>query len=305
MPARRSIAICLVLTVVYLLGLQNHAAQASRPRSHIKTVFLILMENHNWSDIKGSSSAPYINHVLLPRASYASRYYNPPGVHPSLPNYLWLEAGADFGISDDGGPDVHHQRTSRHLTALLELAHISWKAYEEGISGKTCPVDSSGAYAVKHNPMVYFDDVRNSPSCMAHERPFNQFSGDLRHGTVARYNFITPNLCHDMHDSCAPIFDAVKVGDTWLSHAVPMILRSSTYRQGGALFITWDEGEGGDGPIGMIVLSPYARGHGYVSGMHYTHSSTLRSMEEILGVGPLLGDASRAGDLRALFRVFP
>src|SRR6266567_2732431 len=61
--------------------------------SSVKTVFIILMENHNWSQIKGSSSAPYINNTLLPASSYATQYFNPPGIHPSLPNYLWLEAG--------------------------------------------------------------------------------------------------------------------------------------------------------------------------------------------------------------------
>src|ERR1051326_8780763 len=62
---------------------------------HIKTVFVIVMENHNWTgagsnSIKGNPEAPYINYTLLPMASYANNYDNPPGNHPSLPNYLWL-----------------------------------------------------------------------------------------------------------------------------------------------------------------------------------------------------------------------
>ena len=56
------------------------------------------MENYNWSDIKGNPDAPYINHSLLPLASYAEHYFNPPSVHPSESNYLWLEAGTNFGI---------------------------------------------------------------------------------------------------------------------------------------------------------------------------------------------------------------
>src|SRR5215471_5937156 len=32
----------------------------------ITTVFLIMMENHNWSDIYLNPSAPYINQTLLP-----------------------------------------------------------------------------------------------------------------------------------------------------------------------------------------------------------------------------------------------
>jgi len=122
---------------------------------------------------------------------------------------------------------------------------------------------------------------------------------------VARYNFITPNLCDDMHDSCSPTNDAIKQGDSWLQSKLPAILSSTAYKNGGAVFITWDEGEGSDGPIGMIVLSPYARGNGYSNALHYTHSSTLRTLEEIYGVSPLLGAAANATDLRDLFTTFP
>jgi hypothetical protein len=287
----------------------SSSGQASLPWTiPIKTVFIIVMENQNWSDIQGNPSAPYINHTLLPMASYATRYYTPPNNHPSEPNYLWLEAGTNFGIYNDDPPDENHQATTLHLVTLLKNAGISWKAYEEGISGTDCPLANNGLYAAKHNPMVFFDDVTDtnnphSPYCIAHERPFSELAADLQRNTVARYNFITPDLCDDMHNSCPPLNDPVAQGDTWLSHTVPMILNSSAYRQGGALFITWDEGSfGSDGPIGMIVLSPYAKGGGYASRLYYTHSSTLRTLEEIFGVKPLLGDAKNATDLRDLFK---
>ncbi len=273
----------------------------------IGTVFVIVLENHNWADIKGSASAPYINGTLLPLASHAERYDNPPGVHPSLPNYLWLEAGQDFGIRDDNDPARNHQGTRAHLTAQLDAAGIAWKAYQQGIDGATCPLRGSGQYAPKHNPMVYFDDVTgtndaHAASCLAHERPYGELAGDLAAGTVPRYAFITPDLCHDMHDSCGPTDDPIKQGDTWLAGAVPAILASAAYRDNGALFITWDEGEGGgDGPIGLLALSPRAKGGGYQNTIPYTHSSLLATLQRIFGVGPLLGDAARATDLRDLF----
>jgi len=272
------------------------------------------MENHNWSDIKNSPSAPYINHTLLPMASYAEQYYNPPGNHPSEPNYLWLEAGTNFGINNDDNPDANHQSTTHHLVTLLTQAHISWKSYQESISGSVCPLTETGLYAPKHNPMVFFDDVTNtndphSSSCIAHVRPYTELATDLQQSTQARYNFITPNLCDDMHDTCAPVNDSVKQGDTWLAQNLPAILNSQAYKNGGIVFITWDEGESvggaGDGPIGMIVLSPDAKGGGYSNTIHYTHSSTLRTLEEIFGVTPLLGDAKTAIDLRDLFKTFP
>ncbi|HVC82618.1 MAG TPA: alkaline phosphatase family protein [Chloroflexota bacterium] len=304
----RGVLLLIVIVVVVAAG----AAVALRQRggSATKTVFVIVMENQNGSDIVGNPAAPYINSVLLPQASYAARYFNPPGIHPSLPNYLWMEAGTNFGVTQDVEPSDAHQSTSAHLVTLLAKAGISWKAYEESISGTACPLYDRYPYAARHNPFVYFDDVTNqgdmrSPYCIAHERPYTELAGDLQRNTVARYNFITPNVCDDMHDSCAPLSNSIKQGDTWLARAVPPILNSDAYKSGGMLFIVWDEAESGDGPIPLMMLSPYAKGHGYRSTVRYTHSSLLRTLEDIFGVSPYLGGAANATPLRDLFTVYP
>jgi len=273
-------------------------------------VFLILMENHDWSSIKNSPSAPYINNTLLAIASHATQYYNPPGLHPSLPNYLWLEAGTNFGILDDAEPSTNHQSSTAHLVTLLDAAGVSWRAYQEGTGGIVCPLTDQGDYVVHHDPFVYFDDVtqRNNPRaprCLQHVRPYSELEADLINDTVARYNFVTPNVCDDMHDACDPVNDPVKQGDAWLSRELPKLLGSPSFANNGAIFITWDEAETGDGPIGMIVLSPKAKGGGYQNTIHYTHSTTLRTVEEIFGVTPLLGDAANATDLSDLFVSFP
>src|SRR6266481_364169 len=279
------------------------------PTSAIRTVFLIVMENTDWSSIKGSSSAPYIN-SLLSVAAHAEQYYNPPNNHPSLPNYLWLEAGTNFGISSDPNPP---QRTSSpHLANMLDTAGISWKTYQEdegsgAYDGSDCPNYGEGNwYDVNHNPFVYFTDVTNNTTyCKAHVRPYSEFPTDLASNNVPRYNFIVPDLCHDMHEniSCSQS-NRIRFGDTWLSTEVPKILASPAYLNNGALFITWDEGASGDGPIGMIVLSPKGK-RGYSNSISYTHSSTLRTMQEIFGVTPMIRDAANATDLSDLFVSFP
>jgi phosphatidylinositol-3-phosphatase len=288
---------------------------------HIKTVFIIVMENHNWTgdgrrSIKGNPAAPYINYTLLPEASHAEDYSNPPGNHPSLPNYLWLESGTNFGIKNDNTPAHNHQGTREHLVTLLEHAGISWKSYDEDSSGKVCPLTDEGPrdangnplYGVRHDPFVYFDDVtgnRNAKSsyCIAHIRPFTEFEHDLASNHVARYNFITPNVCDDMHDACGG--DPIAHGDAWLRRNVPHILNSTAFRSGGALFITWDEAASKNGPIPMLVLSPFAKGNHYSDHLYYTHGSMLRTVEEIFGVSPLMRDAAHERDLRYMFRVFP
>jgi hypothetical protein len=52
------------------------------------------------------------------------------------------------------------------------------------------------------------------------------------------------------------------------------------------------------------VLSPFAKGSGYSNALHYTHSSTLRTLEELFGLTPLLGDAANVNtsDLSDLFQ---
>lgn len=280
------------------------AGAASLPASVIdgnSAVFIILMENHNWSSIKGNASAPYINNTLLPMASYTDQYYNPPGIHPSLPNYLWLEAGTGFGIANDSPPSVNHQSTTNHFVTRLRNASISWKTYQENITGGICPTTDTYPYYVKHNPFAYFDDVV-SIGCTSVMRPLTELATDLANQTIAHYNFITPNICSDMHDSCAPTNNPVKQGDDWLAQNVPAILQSAAYRNNGLLLITWDEGQSGsDGPIGMIVLSPLAKGGGYHNTLRYTHSSTLRTFQKIFGLAPFLGGAATALDLSDLF----
>ena len=201
----------------------------------IQTVFVILMENENWSSIYGSADAPYINKVLLPMASHCEQYFNPPGLHPSEPNYLWLEAGTNFGIRDDNDPSTNHQSTTSHLVTLLQNAGISWKTYQEDISGTYIPLTGTNAYAPRHNPFVYFDDVTgtNNPNWaygIAHIRPYSELAADLTNGTVARYNFITPNLCNDMHDSCPPLYNPLLQGDTWLAAQADQIVGTGSIK---------------------------------------------------------------------------
>ena len=291
----------LILAAFTLIVAINGSAQSSQNGTlpPIKTVFIILEENYNWSEIT-PALAPYIRNTLVPLAAHAEQYYNPPGLHPSEPNYLWLEAGSNLGITNDADPSLNHQNTVDHLVAYLNKAGISWKAYAEDIDGTTCPLTGVNNYAPRHNPFVFFDDVTNgnnsnSAYCISHIRPYAELATDLENNTVAQYNFIEPNLDNDMHDGTIPM------ADTWLSREVPKILASKAYQEGGALFIMWDEGDDGtDGPIGMIVLSPFAKPN-YSNNVRYTHSSTLKTLQEIFGVTPLLRDAANATDLSDLF----
>jgi phosphatidylinositol-3-phosphatase len=301
----------------------------------VKTVWVIMMENHNWAgddagasfgdpDLKDNPLAPYINSTLLQTSAHPEQYFNPPGNHPSQPNYLWLEAGTNFGVLNDTQPGQPQLFTENHLTKLLENAGITWRAYAEPDFGSpvfdTCPLDFS-ILDVNHLAPVYFNNVNDglnplSAECLEHVRPYYQLATDLADHTTAQLNLITPNLCHDGHEGISPCdstesADNTLRGDTWLKQNVPMILQSDAYKEGGALFIVWDEAEDSgkfaDGPIGLFLLSPFAKGGGvapYSNSIHYDHSSTLKTIEEIFGVRPFLGGAanSTTSDLNDLFQ---
>jgi phosphatidylinositol-3-phosphatase len=298
------------------------APDGAKPSTGIKTVFVIMMENHSWSTIKAAgTSSTYIVGTMLPMGAHAEAYSTPPGNHPSEPNYIWLEAGDNLGITNDAAPSANHQATKDHLTAQLEAKNIAWKAYAEDAPAGKCPLTSSGLYDPKHTPQLYFDDVTDanqatSAHCQEHVRPYSDFAGDLAANKVGRYNFITPNLCNDMHGNgfsgaCSVIASdkgRIKLGDTWLAAEIPKIMASAAYKDNGVIFVLWDEGDeslgnASDGPIGMIAISPLAK-PGFSTSKPYTHSSMLRTLEAIFGV-PYLRGAQGAQPLSELFTSFP
>src|SRR5579862_8520271 len=194
----------------------------------VKTVFVIAMENHNWTQptnqfsgpiqqIFQNPNAPFINSLvdgsayatvngsvvhLSEQVAYATNYHNVlatasgnnPHIHPSEPNYLWAEAGTNFGVLNDNDPFAANgptnQNTNQHLVTFLTNAGHTWKSYQEDtdlttVNGQltnvvlprdqwTVPLKSiSGKfaagvnqfngstqfnYAAKHNPQVFFTD---------------------------------------------------------------------------------------------------------------------------------------------------
>jgi hypothetical protein len=135
-------------------------------------------------------------------------------------------------------------------------------------------------------------------------RPYAELARDLAAGTVAPYSFVTPDLCDSGHDACAPLGDRVRQSDAWLERELPAIMASRAYQDGGAILVTWDEGASGDEPIGLIAVSPLAK-PGYAGNVSYSHASTLRTVQEVFGVTPLLRRAATAESLTDLFTRYP
>jgi len=265
--------------------------------SAIQHVFVIALENHGASDIYGNvTSAPYINQTLIPAYGHATNFIDKLPQLNSEPHYVWMEAGSNaFSdhtfTTDNDASSSNSTASTAHLSTQIIAAGSSWLSYQEGINTTTggCPIASSGNYAAKHDPFVFFRDVSGAtPSktnafCVAHHKPLTALATDLANHTVAAYNFITPNLCHDMHsNSCTGSSDPIKQGDTWLAANVPAIISYVNANQG-VLFIVWDEPVGSTGTIPLIVVGPHVKAN-HASTVTYSHSSLIKSVEQILGL---------------------
>ena len=239
-------------------------------------VFVIVMENHEYGSLIGSPAAPYVN-GLATSYGLATNYYA--ASHPSLPNYLALTAGTTFGIASDC---TTCYVSGINIADQVEASGRSWKAYMEDMPAPCYLGASAGNYAMKHNPFIYYNGIRNNASrCAAHVVPFTEFGPDMRSGQVPNFVWITPNLCNDTHDC------GVAIGDAWLHNVVPMITDSAAFRDGGVLFITWDEGSSSAGCCGdtwgghvpTLAIAPNAIS-GLRSGIAENHYGLLRTIED-------------------------
>jgi phosphatidylinositol-3-phosphatase len=242
------------------------------------------MENEEYGGVVGSPSAPYIN-GLARRYALASQMYAVS--HPSLPNYLALTGGSTFGISSDC-TDCSVHATS--IVDQLERAHVSWKAYMEGLPRPCFTGPSADDYAKKHDPFVYYTPVTENRAWCGKVVALSELGADERAGTLPRLTWITPNLCHDMHDC------SVATGDRFLAGLVPPLLRALGPR--GVLFLTWDEGTTDDGccrlatggHIATILAGGLARAHARLA-TPVDHYSVLQTIEDLLGLPRLRGAA--------------
>jgi hypothetical protein len=152
---------------------------------------------------------------------------------------------------------------------------------------------SSGRYAKKHDPFMYFHSVADNPSLCAHVVPGGQLLTDARAKQLPSYSFLSPDLCNDTHDC------AVGTGDRYLAGIVPAILKALGPK--GFLVLTWDEGItnvgccglASGGHIATVIAGPGVR-RGSQLATPVTHYSTLRTIEQALRL-PLL---QKAGDSR-------
>jgi hypothetical protein len=252
-------------------------------------VFLVYMENQDYSGIIGNTSqAPYINSLLSQGTSLSQSYAT---THPSDPNYVALAGGGLYGLHDNSIATT--TINAPHVGNSVEAAGKTWKAYVENENGN-CDYTSHGYYAPDDVPFTYFQNFKADESstgyCGRHDQPLTQMTADLS-STATTPNFVwfEPDDCDDM-ESCG-----VTAGDTWLKATLPTIFASPAWTQQKSLLIlTWDEGAtkayGPSYPNRVPTLllgSQNTVKAGYTSAQRTDQYGLLRTVDKALGLAPL------------------
>lgn len=249
----------------------------------------------------------------------------------------WKSYQEDIDLVPGSGT-VNHPG-SNSLTSTVAPSN-QWSVPTSSFSGTssayTNPYNGSHQYnfAAKHDGQLFFtatnggtatapDTAPSNPEAQFYA-PLQQLQTDLSNNTVARYNLITPDQYNDMHTALNTNFtyngvtyqagtDAEQIaqGDNFLSIIIPEIEASQAFQNNGVIVIWNDETEGDQGAGSTdgftsteIVISKLAKGDAYTNNILYTHSSDLRTLQEIFQVGGpgFLGDAANATDLSDLFK---
>lgn len=266
--------ICCALTVVALPS----SAQTLPTPSHILAV---IEENHAYSQIIGSSQAPYINTLASEGALFTQSYAV---AHPSEPNYLALFSGSTQGLTSDTCPLTFH---SRSLETELRAAGRTFAGYSEELQAIGSMVCASEEYARKHVPWTDFSGGKPADNL-----PFNQFPvSDF--AKLPAVSVVIPDLMDDMHNG------TVQQGDSWLqTHLLPYITWA---RENNSLFIlTFDEdNDASNNHITTIFVGPMVKPGKYSEAIN--HYSVLRTIEQMYKL-PYLGKSSTAAAITNVWK---
>ncbi|MFJ2187037.1 alkaline phosphatase family protein [Kitasatospora sp. NPDC087861] len=246
-------------------------------------IVVVVMENHAYTQVIGSSSAPYLNSLATGGANLTQSF----GItHPSQPNYYALFSGSTQGVTDDSCVSVGALQAP-NLASEVTAAGKTWASYNETLPAQGSTVCGSGTYAQKHNPWFGFGNVPVSSA-----KTFTQFPTDYT--TLPNVSFVVPNLCSDMHDC------SVGTGDTWIKNNLGAYATWAKSHNS-LLVVTFDEDNRLAGNrIPTVVYGAHVT-PGSSTGTTVNHYNVLRTLEDLAGVTTHAGNAANAAAITGIW----
>ncbi|WP_438484121.1 alkaline phosphatase family protein [Streptomyces sp. S186] len=246
-------------------------------------VVVVMLENHAYDQVIGSSSAPYLNSLKAGGAVLTQSFAL---THPSEPNYYMVFSGSNQGRTDDSCVPVGSM-SAPNLGSELLAAGQTWASYNEGLPSQGSTTCSSGDYAQKHNPWFGFSNVPTSTA-----RTMDQFPSD--YSTLPKVSFVIPDLCNDMHDC------SVRTGDTWTKNNLSGYAEWAK-RHNSILAVTFDEDNRLSGNRIPTLFYGAHVAPGSSSDTTYNHYNVLRTLEDLAGLTDHAGNAASASDITGIW----
>ncbi len=248
-------------------------------------VVIVIEENHGYSEIIGSTSAPYINSLAGQGMSFTNSHAV---THPSQPNYLDLFSGSDQGVNGDTCDALVY--TPPDLGGQLISAKYSFAGYSEGLpaAGDTSCSNTATSYARKHVPWANFSDT-NGPTT---NLPYTSFpTTTAGYSSLPTVSFVIPNLNDDMHDG------TIQQGDTWLQQNMNAYAQWAKTNNS-LLIVTWDENDTTTLDPSNQIATIFVGQHVQVgtNNTSINHFNVLRTLEDMYGLSPI-NNATSASDI--------
>jgi phosphatidylinositol-3-phosphatase len=246
-------------------------------------IVIAILESHGYSQLIGSSAAPYINSLSNDTLSalFAESYAV---AHPSQPNYLVLFSGSIQGVTDNLVPSDNPFTAANLIRQLIDSGKTFISYCEDlpevGYNGAT-----SGYYARKHNPVTNWMGTGTNQVSTNLNQPFTAFPiNDF--SLLPTVCYVVPNLENDMHNGSDPA--RITIGDEWISNNLNSYIQWA--KANNSLFIlTFDE-EGSTVANHIITIFT---GQMVKSGQYsnkINHYSVLHTIEKMYGL-PYVGDS--------------
>jgi phosphatidylinositol-3-phosphatase len=249
-------------------------------------IVVAIFENHAYSQIIGSTAAPYINALAID--PYSALFIQSYAIeHPSQPNYLDLFSGCSQGVINNDFPAVNPFNTANLGRQLID-AGKTFTTYSEDLPGVGFNGGSSGSYARKHNPVANWMGIGANQIPETTNQPFSAFpSTDF--ALLPTVCFVVPNQDNNMHDGTDP--SRITNGDTWLYNNLSSYIEWT--KTNNSLFIlTFDEGDDLSGnQITTIFIGKMVTAGQYNETIN--HYTILRTIEDMYGL-PYACNASTA-----------
>jgi len=302
-------------------GAEEPAAPVAEPEASeagpVKHVFLISLASPGYEAAFGATSqVPYLATTLRPQGVLLTNYSLLDGA--ALANGFAAIAGQKPTAASEADCPAYEKCLfpveTLTLADQLGTGRFTWRAYVEGMAdteGKpdncihpepgATEVPTSGAYAAKLNPFVYFHSLLDLGDCAANDVPLTELAKDLKKAdSTANFSYISPSLCNAGFRGQCPegTADGASAANAWLEKLVPEILSSPAYKKDGLLIISF--GAVDPAPpvdpatpppasplkVGALLVSPLLTPNG-TDAAAYDPYSLLRSIDELFGLTPL------------------